>query len=206
MRNSPPFTEEPLPFVLGATPIDCIVLPVRTRTSCNEGEFVTLAEINTGVPPVAPSSWMRRERSQLSRFSHLFVNLLRSPWPCLSAGCIEGDRSKDQRLERVRIDVVSLMDVYGTPHVPFEARVEELARVLQRSPLGEGQLHCRLVRFAGADDPVMRPYRSAPLPLLHDVRVCRFDELAHCAQCLPAPVPEPGNSFVNQPRRRQAFG
>src|SRR5262245_40950744 len=134
-------------------------------------------------------------------------SLLRSPWPCLSAGCIEGDRGTDERLERARFDLLPLMDVNRAPCVPVEARVEELGRVLQGGSLGEGQLHYRLVRLAGANDPVVRPYGSAhPLPLLHDVRVCLFDELAHPAQGLPAPVPELGDSFVNQLRCRLALG
>src|SRR5919201_1625988 len=123
-------------------------------------------------------------------------SLLRSPWPCLSAGCIEGDRGTDERLERAHVDLLPLMDVNRAPCVPVEARVEELGRVLQRSPLEEGQFHYRLVRLAGADDPVVRPYGSAPpLPLLHDVRVCLFDELAHPAQGLATPVPKLGDSF-----------
>src|SRR5262249_34539798 len=134
-------------------------------------------------------------------------SLLRSPWPCLSAGCIEGDRRTDERLERARVDLLPLMDVNRAPYVPVEARVEELGRVLQGGSLGEGQLHYRLVRLAGADDPVVRPYGSAhPLPLLHDVRVCLFDELAHPAQGLPAPVPELGDPFVDQLRCRLALG
>ena len=87
--------------------------------------------------------------------------LLRSPWPCLSDGGIEGDRGPDERLERARVDLLPLMDVHRAPDVPVEARVEELGWVLQRSPLGEGQLHDRLVRLAGADDPVVRPCGSA---------------------------------------------
>src|SRR5580765_7529176 len=62
---------------------------------------------------------------------------LRSPWPCLSAGCIEGDRGTDERLERARVDLLPLMDVNRAPCVPVEARVEKLGRVLQRTPLGE---------------------------------------------------------------------
>src|SRR5262252_6822675 len=122
--------------------------------------------------------------------------LLRSPWPCLSDGGIEGDRGTDERLERARVDLLPLIDVHRAPDVPVEARVEELGRVLQRSPLGEGQLHSRLVRLAGADDPVVRPYGNAhPLPLLHDVRVCRFDERAHPAHGLLLKLPLLSNSF-----------
>src|SRR5215471_4864407 len=134
-------------------------------------------------------------------------SLLRSPWPCLCAGCIEGGRGTDERLECARVDLLPLMDVNRAPCVPVEARVEELGRVLQRSPLGEGQLHYGLVRLAGADDPVVRPYGSAhPLPLLHDIRICLFDELAHPAQGLPAPVPELGDPFVDQLGCRLALG
>src|SRR5215510_7683515 len=134
-------------------------------------------------------------------------SLLRSPWPYLSDGCIEGGCGTDERLECARVDLLPLMDVNRAPYVPVEARVEELGRVLQRSALGEGQLHYRLVRLAGADDPVVRPYGSAhPLPLLDDVRVCLFDELAHPAQGLPAPVAALGDSFVDQLRCRLALG
>src|SRR5215813_13661066 len=77
-------------------------------------------------------------------------SLLRSPWPCLAAGCIEGDRGTDERLERARVDLLPLMDVNRAPYVPVEARVEELGRVLQRSPLGESELHDGLVRLASA--------------------------------------------------------
>src|SRR5215813_7285485 len=134
-------------------------------------------------------------------------SLLRSPWPYLSDGCIEGGCGTDECLKRAHVDLLPLMDVNRAPYVPVEARVEELGRVLQGGSLGEGQLHYRLVRLAGADDPVVRPYGSAhPLPLLHDVRVCLFDELAHPAQGLPAPVPELDDSFVNQLRCRLALG
>src|SRR5262249_12469323 len=98
------------------------------------------------------------------------------------------------------------MDVKRAPYVSVEARVEELGRVLQRSPLGEGQLHCRLVGFAGADDPVVRPHGSTPLPLLDDVRIRLLDELAHPAQGPPAPIREPGDSLVNQRRCRLTLG
>src|SRR5919108_6467020 len=138
--------------------------------------------------------------------------LLRSRWPVLSAGCVEGDRGTDERLEGARVDLLPLMDVNRAPYLPVEARVEELGRVLQRSPLGEGQLHNRLVRLASADDAVVRPHRSAqirrlhPLHLLEDVRVCLFDELAHPAQSLPPPVPKLDDSFVNQLKCRVALG
>src|SRR5262245_13950992 len=87
--------------------------------------------------------------------------LLRTRWPCLAGGCIEGDRRADQRLEGTRIDLLSLVDIDRAPHVPVEARVEEPGGIFQGRPLREGQLHYRLVGFAGADDPVMRPHGRA---------------------------------------------
>src|SRR5712664_2616874 len=81
-----------------------------------------------------------------------------------------------------------------------------MGRILQRRALGEGKLHGILVGFAGADDAVVRPNRSAhPLPLLDDVRVCFLDELAHSAEGFPAPVPEFGDSFRDELRCRLAL-
>src|SRR5207244_6174248 len=91
-------------------------------------------------------------------------------------------------------------------YVSLETRVEETGRIFEKRTLGEGQLHDLLVGFAGADDAVVRPDRSAhPLPLLDDVRVCFLDELAHSAEGSPAPVPEFGDSFRDQLRCRLAL-
>src|SRR5947207_2663699 len=150
----------------------------------------------------------RTGRGARERLAHC---LLRSPWPCLSAGRVEGDRGTDERLERARVDRLSFMDVDCAPCVPLEARVEELARVLQRSPFGERELYDGLVRLASADDSVVRPRWSTrvrrlhPLHFLDDVRVCLPDELAHPAQGLPAPVPELGDPLVNPLRYRLAL-
>src|SRR6476469_9461394 len=101
----------------------------------------------------------------------------------------------NQRLERARVDLLTLVDIDRAPCVAIEARVEELGGVVQGRALHEGQLHGRLVRLAGADDAVVRPDRGArvgsfgPLPLLHNVRVRLPDQLAHPAQGLPAQSP-----------------
>jgi hypothetical protein len=90
----------------------------------------------------------------------------------------------------------SFVDVDRATCVSVETRVEEAGRILQGRTLGEGKLHDVLVRFASADDAVVRPNRSAhPLPLLDDIRICFLDELAHSAEGFPAPVPEFGDSF-----------
>src|SRR5438045_607071 len=80
---------------------------------------------------------------------------------------IEGDRSADERLERVRVDRFAFMDVDRAPDVPVEARIEELGGVLQRSSLEERQLDGALVGLAGADAAVMGPDRNAGVRGLH---------------------------------------
>src|SRR3984893_19368301 len=102
----------------------------------------------------------RPERTATFGSTPACPRLLRAPWPCLSAGCIEGDRGTDERLERARVDLLPLTDVDCAPCVPLEARVEELCRVLPRSPFGERELHDGLVRLASADDSVVRPCGS----------------------------------------------
>src|SRR6266550_2519843 len=122
------------------------------------------------------------------------------------ARTVEGDRLANERLEGGLVNFFSFVDVDRAACVSVEARVEETGRILQRRALGEGELHDILVGFAGADDAIVRPDRSAhPLPLLDDVRVCFLDELAHSAESFPAPVPEVGDSFRDELRCRLAF-
>src|SRR3979490_3102844 len=83
----------------------------------------------------------------------------------------------NERLQRLFINLVALMEIDGTPGVAFEAGVEEARRVLQRGALGEGHLHGILVRLTGADDAGVRPHRNAsPLPLLDHFGVGLPDE------------------------------
>src|SRR5438067_1652767 len=132
------------------------------------------------------------------------------PWLLFRAlrrtgGHVGRDRCPDQELEGALVDLLALMDVDRPSHVPVEARVEELGRVLQGSPLGERELHGGLVRLAGADDAVVRPDRHAPLPLLDDVGVRRLDELAHPAEDFAAPIRELGDSPRDKLSRRFAL-
>src|SRR3989441_11056181 len=122
------------------------------------------------------------------------------------ARTVEGDRLANERLEDGLVNFFSFVDVDRAACVSVETRVEETGRILQRRALQEGKLHDILVGFAGADDAVVRPNRSAhPLPLLDDVRVCFPDELAHSAEGFPAPVPEFGDSFRDELRCRLAL-
>src|SRR5205814_1635249 len=126
------------------------------------------------------------------------------------ASAVDGDRLANERLEGGPVHFFSLVDVDRAPYVSVEARVEETGRILQRRAPGEGKLHDVLIGFAGADDAVVRPHRGAgfgwfdPLPLLEDVRVCFLDERAQSAEGFPAPVPEFGDSFRDELRRRLA--
>src|SRR6266699_751462 len=74
--------------------------------------------------------------------------------------------------------------------------------VLERSALGESQLHDALVRLAGADQSIVRPNRNAsPLPLLDHLRVSLFDESADMGERLAPPVVQFLDPRVDQPRR-----
>src|SRR5215510_14404997 len=90
---------------------------------------------------------------------------------------IESDGRADERLERIRVNLLTLVKVDGASYVPVKARVEELGRIFQEGTLKEGQLHYRLVRLSGADTPVVGPNRRPhPLPLFHNIRVGLPDE------------------------------
>jgi len=71
----------------------------------------------------------------------------------LSARSIESDGRPDERFERIRVNLLTLVNVDGAPYVPVKARVEELGRIFQGSALKEGQLHYRLVRLSRTDAP-----------------------------------------------------
>src|SRR5882762_3455520 len=118
------------------------------------------------------------------------------------ARTVEGDRLANERLEGGLVNFFSVVDVDRAACVSVETRVEEMGRIFERRAPGEGKLHDILVGFASGDDAVVRPNRIVPLPLLDDVRVCFRDELAHSAECFPAPVPEFGDSFRDELRCR----
>src|SRR3981189_1383220 len=82
------------------------------------------------------------------------------------ARTVEGDRLANERLEGGLVNFFSFGDVDRAAWVSVETRVEDTGGILQRRALDEGQLHDILVGFASADDPVVRPNRIAPLPLL----------------------------------------
>src|ERR1700733_319975 len=99
------------------------------------------------------------------------------------------------------------MDIDGAPDLAFKAGVEQTCGVLERSALGECQLHDALVRLAGADHSIMIPNRNAsPLPFLDDFGVGLFDERADLGKRLAPPVVQFLDPRVDQPRRGFALG
>src|SRR2546426_6703394 len=85
---------------------------------------------------------------QPRRLSSALWSLLRADgasgsW-CRRVQCHGG---ANERLERLFIDLVALMEIDGTPGVAFEAGVEEAGRVRKRSALGEGHFDDILVRL-----------------------------------------------------------
>ena len=71
---------------------------------------------------------------------------------------------------------------------------------LRSWPPGERDLHDLRVRLPGADNPVVRPDRSAhPLPLLGHLGVGFQDQRPHAGQGLPAPSPQVADPLVDEP-------
>src|ERR1700716_396586 len=113
----------------------------------------------------------------------------------------------NERLQRLFINLVALMEIDGTPGVAFEAGVEEARRVLQRGALGEGHLHDILVRLTGADNSGVRPHRNpSPLPLLDHFGVGLLDENADPSERLAPPITQLLDSRIDQPRGRVSSG
>src|SRR5438105_12214159 len=109
----------------------------------------------------------------------------------------------NERLQRLFINLVALMEIDGTPGVAFEAGVEEAGRVLQRGALGEGHLHDLLVRLTGADDSGVLPHRNpSPLPLLDHFGVGLLDETSDPSERLAPPITQLLDSRIDQLRGR----
>src|SRR5215469_3216487 len=117
----------------------------------------------------------------------------------LAGGGIESDGGADQRRERVGVDFLALMNVDGAPHIAVEARIEELGGIFEGGALKEGQLHDRLVRFAGADAAVVGPYRcAAPLPFFHNSGIRLHDEGADPFEGIASPVIQLRDSIADE--------
>src|SRR5277367_3239197 len=129
---------------------------------------------------------------------------LTSSWLPLSAHYGVGrHRGADELLEGSFVDLLPFAEVDRTPHVPFQAGIEELLRVCKGGSASEGELYNLLIRFPCADDALMRPDGgSPPFPLLQDVGVGIVDELTEMSEGLPAPVPKFLDLLVDECRGR----
>ena len=107
---------------------------------------------------------------------------------------VQRNSGANERLERLRVDLVALVEIDRAPGVAFQARVEQARRVCQRRALGEGHLHSALVDLTRADDPVVRPHGNPgargfrPLPFLDHFGVGFLDDRADPGERLTPPV------------------
>src|SRR5258705_7209961 len=135
-------------------------------------------------------------------------------WSLLRADGVSGSSHRrvqchggaNERLQRLFINLVALMEIDGTPGVAFEAGVEEACRVLQRGALGKGHLHDILVRLTRADYSGVRPHRNpSPLPLLDHFGVGLLDENSDPSERLAPPITQLLDSRVDHLRWRHFF-
>lgn len=122
-----------------------------------------------------------------------------APQDLLFFPVILGHRGLHERPERARVDLLPFVDVDRPPRVAFQAGIEEARWVRDPCSPGERELHDLLVRFPGADNPVVRPDRNHPLPLLGHLGVGFQDQRPHAGQSLPAPSPQVADPLVDEP-------
>ena len=77
-----------------------------------------------------------------------------SPSPSLALK-IQRHSCANQILQRRLINLLPFVDVNRPPHIPFQARIKQPRRILQRSSLGKRHLHNVLVRLSRAHDAAM---------------------------------------------------
>src|SRR5262249_36536180 len=133
------------------------------RTRSRTGPPCAAARSSTSRPASCASATTPRTSTSCSAISPL------------SSGLVESHRGANQRLEGPFVELAALVEVDRSPRVPAEAGVEQARRVRKRCALREGHLDDGLVDLARADQPVVRPHRNAPLPLLDDLGIGLLD-------------------------------
>src|SRR3954453_13845018 len=120
-------------------------------------------------------------------------------------GLVQGHGGANERLQRLPVYLVALMEVDGTPCVTLKTGVEEPRRILQSRPFGKGHLPPVLVSLACADQSVVRPDRyPSPFPFLDDFGIGLLDQGTESAEHLAPPIAQLLDSRVDQLRRRFA--
>lgn len=94
----------------------------------------------------------------------------------------------DQPFEPHSIDLVPLVEVYGSPGSPLNAGIEEPPGIFQISSFGEGEFHVSLEGAGHADEAVGFPDRMVPLPAFRDVWAGAEDNFAKPREGHAAPV------------------
>src|ERR1700722_3839369 len=98
-----------------------------------------------------------------------FPSITRSRFP-LQFDLIVINGGTDEIFQSTLIDLIALEKIDRSPHLAFEARIEELVRIREARPEGQGKLHLTFVGVADRDYSVAGPYwASHPLPLLDDL-------------------------------------
>src|SRR6202043_3181911 len=96
------------------------------------------------------------------------------------------------------IDLITLENIDRSPHLAFEARVEDPVRIWELRPVSKGKLHFIFVGVADRDYSVARPHRAShPLPFLDYLPVGLKDGLADAGQRFATPVCESFYNLVN---------
>src|SRR5262245_30644750 len=92
----------------------------------------------------------------------------------LQFGLIVINGGADEILQSTLANLVALGKIDRSPHLAFEARIEELVRIRESGPVREGKFHLALEDGGNCDQPVARPrWASHPLPTFGDLVVGR---------------------------------
>lgn len=112
-----------------------------------------------------------------------------------SLGCVERCACADERLEGCGVDLVTLVEVDGSPHGRVQARIEECVGIVDRGTFREGEFDLVLVGLARADDAIETPGGYAervglllPLGLLDHLGYGLYDQVSNVGQHVATPV------------------
>src|SRR5215475_2089098 len=109
----------------------------------------------------------------------------------LQFGLIVINGGTDEILQRSLVNLVALGKIDRSPHLASEARIEELVRIREAGPVGEGKFHLALEDGGNCDQSLARPgWASHPLPTFGDLVVGRQDALADGGKRISTPVRE----------------
>ena len=107
----------------------------------------------------------------------------------LLAGGIERDSRADERLERVRVDLLTLMNVDRAPYLPSRLELNSFGGSFREAPLKKVSFTIDLYVSHRADAALVGPYRRPhPFPLFHNIRVASLMRVRILVSVSPPPV------------------